>query len=173
MILLHAFKSIAHRKSKNSKWVWSGYITLRNCIQTRQIVRKSHTTITRHQEDKQSKANTYILPIKMIAILEWTQSNAQQNIEQLQKPTIRVTFNNEPHFRNRRDCVFIYWFVTESCILFPTERPKSILRNRLVWILTWLSLGQVFNPIIHGSHQKFKNSIKEQAWLSPKWLGLS
>ena len=32
---------------------------------------------------------------KMIAKLEWTQSNAQQNIEQLQTPTMWVKINNE------------------------------------------------------------------------------
>ena len=31
----------------------------------------------------------------MIAKLEWTQSNAQQNIEQLQNHTMGVTINNE------------------------------------------------------------------------------
>ena len=31
----------------------------------------------------------------MIAKLEWTQSNAQQNIEQLQNPTTGVTINME------------------------------------------------------------------------------
>ena len=31
----------------------------------------------------------------MIAKLEWTQSNAQQNVEKLQNPTIGVTINNE------------------------------------------------------------------------------
>ena len=31
----------------------------------------------------------------MIAKLEWTRSNAQQNIEQLQNPTIEVTTHNE------------------------------------------------------------------------------
>ena len=31
----------------------------------------------------------------MIAKLEWTQSNAQQNIEQLQSSTIGVTLKNE------------------------------------------------------------------------------
>ena len=31
----------------------------------------------------------------MIAKLEWTQSNAQQNIEQLENPTMGVTINNE------------------------------------------------------------------------------
>ena len=30
----------------------------------------------------------------MIAKLEWTQSNAQQNIEQLHNPTMGVTINN-------------------------------------------------------------------------------
>ena len=58
-------------------------------------MKKSHTTITRHQEDKQSKATSPLFPIKMIVKLEWTQSNAQQNIEQLQNPTMGVTINNE------------------------------------------------------------------------------
>ena len=31
----------------------------------------------------------------MVAKLEWTQSNVQQNIEQLQNPTMGVTINNE------------------------------------------------------------------------------
>ena len=34
--------------------------------------RKSHTTISRHQEDKSSKAISSLFPIKMIAKLEWT-----------------------------------------------------------------------------------------------------
>ena len=59
------------------------------------IVRKSHTTITRHQEDKQNKATSSLLPIEMIAKLEWTKSNAHQNIEQLQNPTMGVSINNE------------------------------------------------------------------------------
>ena len=36
------------------------------------------TTITRHHEDKQSKATSLLFPIKMIAKLEWTQRHAQQ-----------------------------------------------------------------------------------------------
>ena len=32
----------------------------------------SQSTITRHQEDKLSKATSSFFPIKMIAILEWT-----------------------------------------------------------------------------------------------------
>ena len=31
----------------------------------------------------------------MVAKLEWTQSNAQQNIKQLQNPTIGLTINNK------------------------------------------------------------------------------
>ena len=48
-----------------------------------------------HQEDKHSKATSSLYPIEMIAKLERTQSNAQQNIEQLQNPTMGVTINNE------------------------------------------------------------------------------
>ena len=33
--------------------------------------------------------------MEMIVKLEWTQSNAQQNIEQLQNPKMGVTINNE------------------------------------------------------------------------------
>ena len=39
----------------------------------------------------QSKATSPLFPIKMIAILEWAKSNVQQNIEQLQTPTMGVT----------------------------------------------------------------------------------
>ena len=35
------------------------------------------------QEEKQSKSTSCLFLIKMIAKLVWTQSNAQQNIEQL------------------------------------------------------------------------------------------
>ena len=57
--------------TKNSKWVWSGNTTITNCRQPHGIVRKSRSTITRHQEDKLSKAISSLFPIKMIAILEW------------------------------------------------------------------------------------------------------
>ena len=59
------------------------------------IVGKSHTTITRHQEDKQSRAIRSLFPIEMIAKLEWRQSNAHQNIEQSRNPTMGVTIDNE------------------------------------------------------------------------------
>ena len=76
---------------KNSKWLWSGYSTITNCRQTRGIVRKSHTTIMRHQEDKQSKQPALSSPSR------WLQHRVthKQNIEQLQNPTMGVTINNE------------------------------------------------------------------------------
>ena len=80
---------------KNSKWEWSGNTTIINCRQTSGVVRKGHTIITRHKEDEQNKATSSLFPIDMIAKLEWTQSNAQQNIEQLQNPKMGVTINNE------------------------------------------------------------------------------
>ena len=66
-----------------------------NCRQTHGVVRKNHTTITRHEKDKQGKTTSSLFPIKMIAKLEWTQSNAQQNKEQLQNRTMGVPINNE------------------------------------------------------------------------------
>ena len=69
--------------------------TITNRRQPHGTARKSRSTVTRHQEDKSSKATSSLFPIKMIAILEWTLSNVQQNIEQLQTPTMGVTINKK------------------------------------------------------------------------------
>ena len=69
--------------------------TFTNRRQPRGTARKSPSTITRHQEDKLSKANSSLFPIKVIATLEWTYSIVQQNIEQLQTPTMGVTINKK------------------------------------------------------------------------------
>ena len=79
--------------SQNSNWVWSGNTTITNCRQPCGTARKSRSTITRHQDHKLSKATSSLFSIKMIAILERTQSNVQQNIEQLQTPTMGITIN--------------------------------------------------------------------------------
>ena len=47
------------------------------------------------QGRQKSKATGSLFPIKVIAKQEWTQNNAQQNIEQLQNPTMGVTINND------------------------------------------------------------------------------
>ena len=49
---------------------------------------------TRHQEDKQSKATNSLCPIKMIAKLPRAHSNAQQNMEQTQNPSMGATISN-------------------------------------------------------------------------------
>ena len=101
--------------------------TKTNCRQTHGIMRKSHTIIMRHKEDKQSKATSSLFPIKMIAKLEWTQSYAQQNIEKLQNPTMRVTINNESttwkislYFAK---CVTLCKLRLLLFLLFTTEPP--------------------------------------------------
>ena len=80
---------------ENSKRVWSGNTTITDRRQPHGTTRKSHSTITRHQEDKLSKTTSSLFPSKMIAIIEWTLSNVQQNIEQLQTPTMGVTINEK------------------------------------------------------------------------------
>ena len=52
------------------------------------IVRKSNTTTRDTWKTKQRTSSLF--PIKMVAKLEWTQSNAQQNIKQPQNPTMGV-----------------------------------------------------------------------------------
>ena len=65
-------REMCHFLHKNSKWVWSGNTTITNRRQPHGTVRKSRSTIMRHQEDKLSKAISSLFLIKMIAILEWT-----------------------------------------------------------------------------------------------------
>ena len=54
ILLLHLQEmyKILFENMKNSKRVCSGNTTIKNCRQTRDTARKSHTPITRHQEDK-------------------------------------------------------------------------------------------------------------------------
>ena len=51
------------------------------------------TQPSRDTRNKLNKATSSLFPITIIAILEWTYSNVQQNIEQLQTPTMIVTIN--------------------------------------------------------------------------------
>ena len=53
-------------------------------------------------EDKLSTASSSLFPIKKIAKLEGTQSNVQQNIEQLQTPTMGVTLSTSQQQQNHR-----------------------------------------------------------------------
>ena len=48
----------------------------------------SHTKNMRTPGRQTKQSNQLYLPIEMIAKIEWTQRNAQQNIEQLQNPTM-------------------------------------------------------------------------------------
>ena len=64
-------------------------------LQTNPWHRKEEPHNNHETPGRQSKAISSLFPIVMIAKLEWTQSNAQQNIEQLQNPTLRATINNE------------------------------------------------------------------------------
>ena len=52
-------------ESEISKWVWSRNTTITNSRQTHGAGRKSHTTITRHQEDKLSKAISSLFPVNI------------------------------------------------------------------------------------------------------------
>ena len=83
---------------------------------------KSHSTTTRHQEEKSSKATSSLFPIKMIAILEWTKSNVQQKIEQLQTPPMGVTINKKSTALERTAALATGG---RKCILpVPNIRPR-------------------------------------------------
>ena len=90
------------------KLVWN----LENGSQIVSMIRKYHNhklqTYTWHREEEPQnnhetpgrqikQSNQVSTTIKMITNLEWTQSNAQQNVEQLQNPTMWVTIKPKRH----------------------------------------------------------------------------
>ena len=97
-----------------------------------------------HQKDRLSKVTSSLFPIKMIAKLEWTWSNVQQNTEQLQTPTMGVTINNKSTTRNhclrtdssvshRGDLNAFYWyqiFALDSAVVEYKVRKRVKIRNR-------------------------------------------
>ena len=60
--------SLKRLGNTNCKWVWSENTTITNCRQTHGTARKSHETITRHHEDKLSKATSSFFTIKIIPL---------------------------------------------------------------------------------------------------------
>ena len=75
---------------------------IRHCKLTHGTKRKSYIKITRHQEDKQSKATSSLFPIKMITKLEMTRSNVQQNMEQTQNAIMGAQSTTNQQQQNRR-----------------------------------------------------------------------
>ena len=74
-------------------------------------------------KDKQSKATSPIFSIELIAKLEWTQSNAKQNIEQLQDPTMGVTINNRATALNRQAAKATREAMLKCILLVQNIRP--------------------------------------------------
>ena len=70
--------------TKKSQWVWSGNIAIKNCWHRDEESHNNHETPGRQLK----QSNQLSSPFKLIAKLEWPQSNAHQNIEQLQNPTM-------------------------------------------------------------------------------------
>ena len=66
-------------------------------LQTNPWHREEESHYNHETTGRQTKQRNqlFLFPIEMISKLEWTQSNAQQNTEQLLNPKMGVTLNNE------------------------------------------------------------------------------
>ena len=103
-----------HDPTKNSEYDQE-IPKITNCRQTCGIMRKSETS---GRQTKQSKQLSYT--IEMIAKLELTQSNAQQIIEKIQKPTMVVTIKTNqqlPDHRFRKDSSQSHWGLKCSLLI--------------------------------------------------------
>ena len=93
-------------------------------------MRKSRTTVTRHQEDKQSRATSSLFPIEMIAKLEWTQSNAQQNIN-IKITDSHIGTNNQHRINNNRTTALERTAYKATGVQMHFTSTKSSLRSKL------------------------------------------
>ena len=94
VLSLHSYSCYSRRDAKS-------LMQRHKCDETTYM---KYREIRDNQENKQKAKNknkktkknpSSFFSIKMIAKLEWTPSSAQQNIEQLQNPTMGVTISNE------------------------------------------------------------------------------
>ena len=107
---------------------------------------------------KQSKATSSLFPIEMIAKLEWTQSNAQQNIEQLQNPTVGETINNEsittklpPQNGQRpKPLGVLNAFYRTSCLSDQSDRRKHYIKPNY-------SATRYF---VHRVHRSYRDMVQ-------------
>ena len=80
----------------------------------------------------------------MIAKLEWTQSNAQQNIRQLQNPTMGVTINNKinksPPLQFNNNITLHIAKMVSMIRKYHNHKPQTTLGQ--VYIATEIYLGQ-------------------------------
>ena len=72
MTLLESLKNVLQLRSKIVSEYDQEILQSQTAEKTHGTARKSHTTITRHQEDKPGKPTSSLFPTKMIAKLEWT-----------------------------------------------------------------------------------------------------
>ena len=77
-----------------------------------------------------SKVTSSLIPIKMIAKLEGTYSNVQQNIEQLQNPTMGVTINNKSTIPETKQNKFLK-DIQESYSGPTKEQIKRLFRKKM------------------------------------------
>ena len=91
---------------KNSKWVWLWNITITNCRQTDGTERNSHTTITRHQENKLSKAAS-----SLSSPSRWLQNKNGHKVTKYR--TITESYNGsnqqQQNHRHRKDSSLSHW----------------------------------------------------------------
>ena len=63
-------------------------------------------------------------PVKIIAKLKWTHSHAQQNIEQLQNPTMGVTINNNRTIAFERTAAYATGVGLKNILQVTNLRPR-------------------------------------------------
>ena len=117
-----------HIDLKNNKWVWSGNTIITNCRQTHGTARKSHITITRHQEDKLSKVTSSLFPIKMIA---WNKCDIFYLSNQMRKENVDVgdimTLGKCQWERRQKQNVWAEHYSTLSEYLSNERSPEAHL----------------------------------------------
>ena len=126
-------------------------------------MRKSHTTITRHQEYTQSKtiSCSSLFPFKMIAKSEWTQRTSQQNIEQYVSNNQQLINNKfykawlREHISNRSTSHAFQQAFLKLCLVnlistYFDIKDTHVVENNMVALAlskSWLVSGALMDTI--------------------------
>ena len=119
------------RITKIRKWVWSGNTTITNRRQPHGTARKSHSTITRHQEDKLSKtlyayhigfltsslSPRVLSQISLEALLSLTNHLGQEAVHQ----TTKSTRKKKTAGKQNRPIFFLQKLTEQHCTRITTR----------------------------------------------------
>ena len=126
------------------KWVWSGKTTITQCSPTHGTVRKNHRTfiVTINLSGNNSKTTIFLFLFKMIANLEWTQSNVGF-WRSLRRVLLRDLFAGHTTVKSHTVKIgrssdsgrIFFWTISEGALLMMFMEPFEVFFVCFIFVM--------------------------------------